>query len=158
MNILMGIRKKLSSGKKDRIGGLAALQLVCGRDKEAYEALRNVILLQEPSCLLSIEETIENATQSEKRGDKHHEKNWTWLTAQRFLYLGDIEEVKKWFGKYEQLSGSKPPILGATKRLIKTRGIRGFFEKILKKKEYSSDITERAVNKAQEYYRFIGLK
>ena len=154
MRILENFLLKQKKRGKRNVSPEAALQLVCGKDKEMYEALRNTVLPNAPSPFLPLQELIEKANENRDAGDKHHEKIWTLLVARHFLYLGDLENVKDWFGRYEELTGKRLVILRGLEEQS-GRDIKKIFSKT---KKQGGDITERALNRAQEYYEFIGAK
>ena len=77
--------------------------------------------------ITSIEESEKNGSRCEKEGNIKGARGWYWIAGGLAIYEGDVRNVKKYFGKCAELSPDSNYI-------------------ILK-------IPERAVSKAQEYYR-----
>jgi len=106
------------------------LEIICGEDKEAYEALGGIMLMDprklERMLGVSMEEIIRQAkkrTQDEK--DPLKVRALYKQALQFALYKGDVDAVEKFAKKYSELIGEKLKIL---------------------------EIPERAVQKSQEYY------
>lgn len=129
MGFLGRFRKK--KGKEAKVEDtdaeeIAALEAVCSDDKEAYEALYRVILIDPKKTEMPMEEVEEKAISTEKQGDKLKARIWYQLAGGLALYKGDVKNVKRYFNKCAKLSPDiSYPIL---------------------------KIPERAVAKAQEYY------
>ena len=153
MRVLEKLLLRYKKKGKGGAGTETALQIVCGKDKEMYEALRSAIFPNGPTPLLPLEECREKAAKANEAGDKHHEKIWIQLTAKHFFYLGDLDNIKQWFGRYEELTGQKLVILRGMEE--SPRSVKKMFSRAKKEK---GDIIERAVQKGQEYYKLIGLK
>ena len=104
-----------------------SLESVCSDDREAYEALYKTMLLDPKKAEISMKEAEEKAKDFEKQGDTLKAKIWYELAGGLAIYKGDVKKVKKYFSKCTKLSPNTPYT-------------------ILK-------IPERAVAKAQEYYK-----
>lgn len=129
----MNFLKKI--GRKKKEGALSSeevkkivtdLESICGDDKEIYEALLNIILLDPRKIGKSIREATREAEKFEELGDMTRAKIWYEIAGGLAIYDGNVEKVKEIFSKCEKLFNRKYPIL---------------------------KIPERAVAKAQEYYQ-----
>lgn len=104
---------------------IADLERLCGDDKEVYEALLNTMFLHPWQMETSVGEVVKEAKEFEKSGDTVRAKTWYKDAGGLAIYHGNVAKVRKYFGKCEELSNEKYPIL---------------------------KIPEKAVKKAQEYY------
>ena len=96
-------------------------------DKETYEALQKTMLLDPRKVEASIKDAVEKAKEAEKQGDALRAKVWYEVAGSLAIYEGDVKKVKECFSKCAQLSpNTQYPILKNT---------------------------EKAVQKAQEYYK-----
>jgi hypothetical protein len=105
---------------------ITELEKLCGEDKETYEALFNVMLLDPRKVGVSMEEAAENAKKFEKEKDYVRARVWYHIAGGLAIYKGDVKKVVEYFSKCEKLSGTSYPILKNP---------------------------EKAVAKAQEYYK-----
>ncbi|MBS7252240.1 MAG: hypothetical protein KIH08_16875 [Candidatus Freyarchaeota archaeon] len=101
------------------------MEEICG-DKEVYEALHNTMFLDPRKITMTSQEAAKKAEEFEKSGDLMRARIWYQTAGGLAIYEGNVEKVKEYFGKCKELSQSN--------------------YKILK-------IPEKAVQKAQEYYR-----
>lgn len=103
------------------------LEKICVDDKESYEALRESMFLDPRKLDVSMKDSVEKAKSFEKQGKPVEARVWYEVAGGLAIYKGDVEKVKKYFSKCKELSpNSTYPIL---------------------------EIPEKAVGKAQEYYR-----
>ena len=103
------------------------LEKICADDKESYEALRESMLLDPRKLDVPMKDSVEKAKSFEKQGKKVEARIWYEVAGGLAIYEGNVEKVKKYFSKCKELSpNSTYPIL---------------------------EIPEKAVSKAQEYYR-----
>lgn len=103
------------------------LEKLCGDDKETYEALFNVMLLDPRKVGVSMEEAAENAKKFEKEKDVTRARVWYQVAGGLAIYEGNVKKVVEYFSRCEKLFPEvKFPIL---------------------------KIPEKAVAKAQEYYK-----
>jgi hypothetical protein len=103
------------------------LEKICADDKESYEALRESMFLDPRKLDVTMKDSVEKAKSFEKQGKKVEARVWYEVAGGLAIYEGNVEKVKKYFGKCKELSpNSTYPIL---------------------------EIPEKAVSKAQEYYR-----
>jgi len=101
----------------------------CGKDKDVYEALYKLMFLDPRKIKTSMSEAEEKAKLFEKQKDVQEARIWYDIAGGLAIYEGDVEKVKKYFGKSAKLSSEMGyPIL---------------------------KIPEKAVKKASEYYRKI---
>lgn len=103
------------------------LQLLCEGDREVYQALSQVMFLDPTKIRMTMDEAAKKASEFEKKGDKLKAKIHYEIAGGLAIYKGDVTKVKKYFEKAQQLS---------------------------RKEEYHIlKVPEKAVAKAQEYYR-----
>ncbi len=107
---------------------LTDLEKVCGEDKEVYKALWHTMFLDPRKFGMTIEEAAEEAADLEKKGDIVQANVHYHIAGGLALWKGDTAKVKQYFGKCAELSPEMD-------------------YKLVTK------IPERAVAKAQEYYR-----
>lgn len=124
---LRGKKAEEEKGTKKVEEVTTGLEAVCSNDKEAYEALAKIMLLDPRKVGMSIEDAAEKAKHFEKQRDNLKATMWYQLAGGLAIYRADVKNVKKYFAKCAKLS----PDTSYT---------------ILK-------IPERAVAKAQEYYQ-----
>ena len=125
MGILKRFRKE--EEKKTQKEVKTELEMLCGDDKETFEALRKIMFLNPRKAGIPMKEAIKNAEESEKSGDLIRAENWYKIAGGLAIANGDVQKVKQCFSKCEQLFPNK-------------------HYKIL-------EIPEKAVQKAQEYYK-----
>jgi hypothetical protein len=108
------------------------LEIFCGEDKEVYEAFSSALLLN-PQLFkkFSIEEVLKEANQKEMDRDFFGAGLCYLFAGQLSLFNGDVEGVKKFFSRCQELTGRNYLILM---------------------------VVERAVKKAQEYYKILEAK
>jgi len=132
--IKLSFLKKLIRKKKE--GKIAApkevkkptdLELICGDDKEVYEALYDTMPPDPRRSNVSMEEAAREAEDFEKSGDALRARASYHIAGGLAIFRGDVEKVKQYFGKCKELSPGRN-------------------YKILEN-------PEKAVQKAQEYYK-----
>jgi len=131
--------------KKEKPTGTIAMQLACGKDKEAYEALSSLLKPEGLSQLISIEECEQKADKYEKDGDYRQAAIWVRLAIPRSLLYRDQRETREWFDRYQKLTGESP--LGAIER-PQAKGLKKLFKP---KEQKEKDLTERVIQASQEY-------
>jgi len=102
------------------------LKKICMDDPEAYEALYDTMFLTPEMIGKSSEEAAGEAEKREEKGDIVGAAAYYKMAGGLAIYEGDVEKVKRYFGRYAELTGRSMKIL---------------------------EIPERAVEKAREYYR-----
>ena len=112
---------------KEEVEQMSDLEKICLDDKEAYKALYRTMLLDPRRVEVSTKEAAETARSLEKQKDSAGVRTWYQLAGALAIYEGNVKKVKKYFGKCAELSSD------------------GDYT-ILR-------IPERAVSKAQEYYK-----
>ncbi|MEM2118592.1 MAG: hypothetical protein QW840_00520 [Candidatus Bathyarchaeia archaeon] len=95
-------------------------------DKEVYEALYHAMFLDPRKIGISIGEAVEKAHDFEKEGKMDRAREWYEFAGRMAIYEGNTRKVVEFFREAERISGKKYPILKNT---------------------------EKAVAKAQEYYK-----
>jgi len=124
--------KKLIKGKKEEGKVVTAevkktkLEEICGDDKEVYEALKDTMFLDPRKLLTSIKEAAENAKKFEKAKDLIRARTNYEIAGGLAIWEGNVKKVIEFFNEVQKLSGKNYPIL---------------------------KIPEKAVAKAQEYYK-----
>ena len=102
------------------------LKAICSDDPEAYKALFDTMFLTPDRIGKSSDDAAGEAEKREEEGDIVGAAANYRIAGGLAIYEGDVEKVKRYFGKYAELTGRKVKIL---------------------------EIPERAVEKAREYYR-----
>lgn len=129
MGILDRLRRKKKKEEKveERVKTeLSSLEQICSDDKEAYEALRDTMLLDPSKVEMSMEEAVEKAKSFENQDDNLRAAVWYQVAGGLAIWKGDVKKVKRYFRRCAKLTNRNYPIL---------------------------ENTERAVKKAQEYYQ-----
>jgi len=130
----MGILSKLTRRKKtqektpEKVEDVTTeLEKFLANDKETYKALQRNMILDPREIEASMKEAVEKAKELEKQRDTLRARMWYEVAGGLAIYEGDIKKVKEYFSKCAKLSPNiEYPILKNT---------------------------ERAVQKAQEYYK-----
>ncbi|MGD8545763.1 MAG: hypothetical protein PVH12_06260 [Candidatus Bathyarchaeota archaeon] len=120
-------REKKVEKAKVQVEEMTDLEKICIDDKEAYKALRETMFLDPGNMVVSMKSAEKKAKDFEKEGNKLKARIWYRAAGGLAIYEGDVKKVVKYFSKFAELS----PDSNCS---------------ILK-------IPERAVSKAQEYYR-----
>jgi hypothetical protein len=126
LSLLRRLRKKDVKIFAETSGRTSELEQLCGDDKEAYEALQHTMFLDPRKISTSINEAAENAEKFEKERNMGRARIWYDIAGGLAIYQGDAKKVIEFFGESEKISGMKYPILRNA---------------------------ERAITKAQEYYK-----
>ncbi|MEA2089873.1 MAG: hypothetical protein U9O89_03835 [Thermoproteota archaeon] len=130
MGILDKLRrkKKEEEKKEDEIKmELTPLEQICSDDKEVYEALRDTMLLYPSKVGVSMKEAVKKAKGFEKQDDDVRAAVWYQVAGGLAIWKGNAKKVKQYFTKCTKLTPNR---------------------------NYSIlENTERAVEKAQEYYK-----
>jgi len=123
---LLGIFGKKKEKEEESIKKPTPLEELCGNNKETYEALFSVMFLDPRKIEVSMKEAAENAKKNEKEKNFAAARMWYEVAGGLALYEGNVKKVIEYYGKAEKITGQ--PYL------------------ILKN-------PEKAVDKAQEYYK-----
>ena len=126
-------RKKTEEKSPEKVEETTTeLEKFLADDKETYEALQGIMLLDPKKVEVSMKEALEKAKEIEKQGDTLRARVWYEIAGGLAIYEGDVKKVKEYFNKCAKLSPNiEYPILKNT---------------------------EKAVQKAQEYYRKYLMK
>ena len=128
MGILDRFRKKKKGGKPaEEAKKPTELEMLCGDDKETYEALLGTMFLDPRKTRTSMEEAAENAKKFEKAKDFVKAKTWYQTAGALAIYEGNVKKVIEFFSECQKISPNTS-------------------YSILKN-------PEKAIAKAQEYYR-----
>jgi hypothetical protein len=103
------------------------LEKLCGEDKETYEALHDVIILNPKKIGVSMKAAYENAKKNEKDKDDTKARMWYRIAGGLAIYEGNAKKAAEFITECERIMPS---------------------EKFLFLKD-----PEKAVAKAQEYYQ-----
>jgi E3 ubiquitin-protein ligase DOA10 len=120
------LRRKKKEKEEEKVEP-TLLEKICSDNKKAYKALRNTMLLFPSKIEVSLKEAVEKAEDFEKEDDDVRAGVWYHVAGGLALWKGDVKKVKKYFEKCAELVPNR---------------------------DYSIlENTERAVEKAQEYYK-----
>lgn len=112
---------------------LTELEQLCQNDKDVYEALYNTMLLDPRKVDTSLEEALKKAETFERAKDLLRAKVWYKIAGSLAIYKGDVKKVKEYFGKCEKISGKKYPILNNPERAVAKA--QEYYKKYLRKEE-----------------------
>ena len=104
---------------------LTTLEQICGSDKETYQAL-SYMFLDPRKIDVSMKEAFDNAKKAEKEKDLTSARMWYEVAGGLALYQDDTEKVVEYYGDAERVTGEKYLIVNNS---------------------------DKAVAKAQEYYK-----
>ena len=107
---------------------ISELEEICGNDKETYKALRHTMFYYPQKIDATLEDAVKKAADFEKQGDSRKTRIWYHVAGGLALWKGDVAKVKQYFGECAKLAPEMD------------------YELIMK-------IPEKAVAKAQEYYK-----
>jgi len=117
---------KKETSKNETETSISLLEEICRDDPETYEALYDVMFLDPTRIETTLKEAASKAKELEKSGEASRAAFYYQIAGGLALYEGDVSKVKEYFSKCEELTKKK--------------------FKILKN-------PEKAVEKAQEYYK-----
>ena len=127
LGLLDRFRKKEKKIDIETKKTITELEQLCGDDKETYEALHHTMFLDPRKPETSMKEAAENAKKSEKAKDLVKARTWYEIAGGLAIYEGNVKKVVEFFTECEKISpDTKYPILKNP---------------------------EKAVDKAQEYYK-----
>jgi hypothetical protein len=127
LGLLDRFRKKEKKIDIETKKTITELEQFCGDDKETYEALHHTMFLDPRKPETSMKEAAENAKKSEKAKDLVKARAWYEIAGSLAIYEGNVKKVVEFFTECEKISpDTKYPILKNP---------------------------EKAVDKAQEYYK-----
>ena len=127
LGLLDRFRKKEKKIEIETKNTITELEQLCGDDKETYEALRHTMFLDPRKPGTSMKEAAENAKKYEKAKDLVRARTWYEIAGSLAIYEGNVKKVVEFFTECEKISpDTKYPILKNP---------------------------EKAVDKAQEYYK-----
>jgi len=106
----------------------------CGKDKDVYEALHKIMFLDPRKIKVPMSEAEEKAKLFEKQEDVQEARIWYDIAGGLAIYEGDVEKVKRYFGKSAKLSSeSDYPILKIPEKAVRKAG--EYYRKIFKEEE-----------------------
>ena len=131
MRILGRLFKKKKEEVEEKIA-LTNLEIICADDPEALEALESTMFLNPQKIDVSLKDAVSKAREFERKKDLLRAALWYRIAGGLAIYEGDVSKVKEYFSKYATLTKKNLKIL---------------------------EIPDKAVKKAQEYYkRFLVRK
>ncbi|MBZ9578606.1 hypothetical protein KJA14_02035 [Patescibacteria group bacterium] len=135
MGILDRFRKKKKEEKTEEevTEIITDLEKLCGDDKEVYEALLNTMFLDPRKIGTSMGEAAKKAKKFEKSGDTVRARMWYEIAGGLAIYHDNVAKVRKYFGKCEELSNEKYPILKIPGKAVKKA--QEYYPKYLKAEE-----------------------
>jgi len=135
MGILDRFRKKKKGGKPaEEAKKPTELEMLCGDDKETYEALFNTMLLDPRKIGTSMKEAAEKAKDLEKSGDLIRVRTQYQIAGGLAIYEGNVKKVVKFFSEIEKISpDTKYPILKNPEKAIAKA--QEYYQKYLKPEE-----------------------
>jgi hypothetical protein len=126
LSLLRRFRRKEEQIVSQTTRAMSELEQLCGNDKETYEALQHTMFLDPRKLSASMKEAADNAKRFAKDGNQARARIWYDIAGGLAIYQGDLKKVIEFFSESQKISGVKYPILKNT---------------------------EKAVAKAQEYYK-----
>ena len=105
---------------------MSDLEQLCGGDKETYNALLPIMFLDPRKIGVPINQAADNAKKSEKEKDLVSARMWYEIAGGLAIYEGNVEKVVEYYEGAQRVTGKKYLIL---------------------------ENPEKAVAKAQEYYK-----
>jgi len=105
---------------------VSELEQICEGDKETYEALLQTMFLDPRKIDAPIKDAADNAKKFEKEKNPARARIWYDIAGGLAIYQGNAKKVTEYFGESQRISKMQYPILKNT---------------------------EKAVTKAQEYYK-----
>jgi hypothetical protein len=124
--ILPSIFRRKKKKTKEEPVKKTDLEELCADDKETYDALFSVMFLDPRKIHVPMKQAAENAKKSEKEKDFVSARMWYEVAGGLAIYEGNVKKVIEYYGAAERVTGKKYPILKNP---------------------------EKAVAKAQEYYK-----
>lgn len=126
MGLLERFRKKPEKTITHASQAMSELEQLCGDDKQTYEALHHTMFLDPRKIGAAVKDAAENAKKFAKEKNFYRARVWYDIAGGLAIYDGDVKKVVEFFSESQKISGVKYPIL---------------------------DDAEKAVAKAQEYYK-----
>ena len=142
MGILDRFRKKKKGGKPaEEAKKPTELEMLCGDDKEVYEALFNTMFLDPRKIGTSMKEAEGKAKESEKSGDLIKARMNYQIAGALAIYEGNVKKVVEFFSEIEKISpDTKYPILKNPEKAIAKA--KEYYEKYLKETEKKEEKKE----------------
>lgn len=103
------------------------LEIICGEDKEAFQALSGTIFLTPQKMTETMREAAEKAEESLKKGNFANAHQYYLIAGGLAIFQGNAKKVREFYGALEKLTGVSYPII-------------------------REELTQRALDKAREYY------
>lgn len=121
-----GKHDKKDEKPADVVTRVSELEQICEGDKETYEALLQTMFLDPRKIDVPIKDVLDNAKKFEKEKNAARARIWYDIAGGLAIYQGNAKKVTEYFGESQRISKTQYPILKNT---------------------------EKAVTKAQEYYK-----
>jgi hypothetical protein len=123
---IFGKKKNEEKGKIEAARKTTALEQLCIEDKETYDALLPVMLLDPRKVSVTMKQAADNGRKFEKEKDLACARMWYEVAGGLAIYEGNVKKVIEYFESVERITGRKCLILKNP---------------------------EKAVARAQEYYK-----
>jgi hypothetical protein len=135
MGILDRFRKKKKGVKPaEEVKKPTELEMLCGDDKETYEALSTTMFLDPRKIKTSMKEAEENAKKFKKSGDLVGMRTQYEIAGGLAIYQGNVKKVVKFFSECQKISpNTSYPILKNPEKAIAKA--REYYEKYLKEEK-----------------------
>jgi alpha-amylase/alpha-mannosidase (GH57 family) len=128
-------RKKKEEVKKEEVKEevKTELEILCTDDREVYEALFNTMFLNPTKITVSMEEAAKRAKEFKEIGDKVRAITEFKIAGGLAIWKGNVQKVKEFFSECKELSGKDYPILKNPERAV--RKAQEYYKKHLKEEE-----------------------
>ena len=142
MGLLDRFRKKAEKKQVEEVKKITTdFEEFCGKDKDVYEALHKIMFLEPLKIKVSMSEAEEKAKLFEKQKDDQGARMWYDIAGGIAIYHGDVEKVKKYFGKSARLSSeSEYPVLKIPEKAVKVAS--EYYRKIFKEEDIRKIVAE----------------
>jgi hypothetical protein len=104
MGILDRFRKKKEEKKPGEVKKTTELEVLCGDDKETYEALLNTMFLDPRKIKTSMKEAEENAKKIKKSGDLVRARTDYQTAGALAIYEGNVKKAIEFFSECQKIS------------------------------------------------------
>jgi len=142
MGLLDRFRKKAETKPVEEVKKTTTdFEEFCGKDKDVYEALHKIMFLDPLKIKVSMSEAEEKAKLFEKQKNVQGARMWYDIAGGLAIFHGDVENVKKYFGKSAKLSPeSNYPILKIPEKAVRKAG--EYYRKIFKEEDIRKIVAE----------------
>jgi hypothetical protein len=136
MSFFKNLRRKKKEEEKVVTGEVKKTELeeICAGDRETYEALKEVMLLDPRKIGISLEEAAKKAKEAEKAGNKLQARLWYELAGKLAIWKGDVKRVREFFSQCQKIlpNVNYPVLKNPEKAVAKAKE---YYEKYLKEEK-----------------------